>query len=69
MGGVLDGAWRTARRSEREVKIFRFGRVGDGDANFAETTGRQRPPDSGCSDLDVRCLGGAAGGGKSNSLG
>lgn len=50
-----------------EVTVFCFGRVGDGNANFAEMTGRQRPPDVQVLTLGV--YGGAAGGGKSNSGG
>ena len=60
MGGEFDGALPD------EVKIFRFGRVDDGNANFAETTGRQRPPDV----QILTCVyGRAAGGGKFNSVG
>ena len=29
----------------KEVKIFHFGQVGNRNANFAETTCQQRPPD------------------------
>ena len=42
MGGEFDGALPD---EVKDVKIFRVGRVGDGNANCAKTTGRQRPPD------------------------
>ena len=42
VGGEFDG---TLADEVKEVKIFRVGRVGDGNANCAKTTGRQRSPD------------------------
>ena len=50
MGGEFDGALPD---EVKEVKIFSVGGVGDGNANCAKTTGRQRPPDVKVSALSV----------------
>ena len=61
VGGEFNGALPD---EVREVKIFCFGRVGDGDANFAEMVGQQRPPDVQAVTLGVH--GGVLAGEKSN---
>ena len=47
----------------KEVKIFHFGQVGNRNANFAETTCQQRPPDVQVLTLGDCLIGGAATGG------